>query len=382
MVETTLENVTKTFNDGAVVAVEDIDLHIREGELLVLVGPSGCGKSTTLRTIAGLEIPDEGTVKFGDHDVTNLPPKDRDVSMVFQNYALYPSMTVFENMAFGLRMRDYDDEKIAEQVQWAANMMEIPELLDRYPTQLSGGQQQRVAVGRAIVREPQLFLLDEPLSNLDARLRAQMRTEIQELQRELNVATVYVTHDQEEAMTMGDRIAVMSDGNFEQLGPPKQIYDDPNSLFVADFIGEPSINFLRLTFDGSNVVHEKFEKTLPDSVRSELEENLPDSDVILGVRPESMSLTDPGAGVIDAQIEVIEPVGDREIVYFHIGEKMHKAVVRTVGDVEENDVVGIDINWPETHYFDPAGPKVVKWENVTGIEQQATPTASSEESAI
>jgi multiple sugar transport system ATP-binding protein len=221
MVDTKLENVRKTFNDGQIVAVNDVDIHIEEGEFLVLVGPSGCGKSTTLRCIAGLEVPDSGTITFGGHDVTELPPKDRVISMVFQNYALYPSMTVYENMAFGLKMRGADKEKIDEQVRWAAGIMEISDLLDRYPNQLSGGQQQRVALGRAIVRDPALFLLDEPLSNLDAKLRSVMRTEIQELQQELDVASVFVTHDQEEAMSMGDRIAVMNAGRIEQIAPPE-----------------------------------------------------------------------------------------------------------------------------------------------------------------
>ncbi len=364
MVDAKLENVRKTFNDGRVVAVDNIDLHIEEGELIVLVGPSGCGKSTTLRCIAGLEVPDSGTIKFGEHDVTSLPPKDRDISMVFQNYALYPSMTVFENMAFGLRMRGADEATMDQQVRWAADMMGIGDLLDRYPTQLSGGQQQRVALGRAIVREPTLFLLDEPLSNLDAKLRAIMRTEIQELQRELDVATVFVTHDQEEAMTMGDRIAVMNAGRIEQIDTPERIYHDPVSLFVADFIGEPSINFFEMTFDGSQIESDAFDMVLPDPVAENLAEGLSGSDVIVGIRPEDMSVVAPGNGVFDVDVDVIEPIGDRKIVYFTVGGRRINAVVSSTEEIDEGQTVGIDVHWPNTHMFSPDGPKVVKWGDV------------------
>jgi len=373
MVDAKLESVRKTFNDGRVVAVDNIDLHIEEGELIVLVGPSGCGKSTTLRCIAGLEKPDSGTIKFGEHDVTNLPPKDRDISMVFQNYALYPSMTVFENMAFGLRMRGADDATMDKQVRWAADMMGIGDLLDRYPTQLSGGQQQRVALGRAIVREPTLFLLDEPLSNLDAKLRAIMRTEIQELQRELDVATVFVTHDQEEAMTMGDRIAVMNAGRIEQIDTPETIYHDPVSLFVADFIGEPSINFFEMTFDGSKIDGEAFDLVLPDTVAEKLAEGLPGSEVIVGIRPEDMSVVGTGEGVFDVEVDVIEPIGDRKIVYFTVGGRRINAVVSSTEEIDEGQLVGIDVHWPNTHMFSPEGPKVVKW-GAAEVESGTTDT--------
>ena len=310
MVDAKLDNVYKAFNDGQVTAVDHIDLHIEEGELLVLVGPSGCGKSTTLRSIAGLETINSGTITFGDHDVTDLPPKSREISMVFQNYALYPSMTVYENMAFGLKMRDADNETIDEQVRWAADIMEIGQLLDRRPKQLSGGQQQRVALGRAIVREPSLFLLDEPLSNLDAKLRTVMRTEIQELQRELNVATVFVTHDQEEAMTMGDRIAVMNAGRIEQIGTPEEIYQNPHNIFVADFIGSPEINFFEMVFDGESVTNDTFSKEIPTETSDELREGLSGEEVVLGVRPEDLNITEEGTGLVNTEIEVVEPMGD------------------------------------------------------------------------
>ncbi|MFB6070107.1 MAG: ABC transporter ATP-binding protein [Halanaeroarchaeum sp.] len=367
MVDATLHNVRKTFNDGNIVAVDGIDLTIQEGELLVLVGPSGCGKSTTMRCIAGLETPDDGTIEFGGSDVTTLPPKDRDVSMVFQNYALYPSMTVYENMAFGLRMRDYSDEETDEQVLWAGDIMGISDLLDRYPTQLSGGQQQRVALGRAIVREPTIFLLDEPLSNLDAKLRATMRTEIQELQRELNVATVFVTHDQEEAMTIGDRIAVMNDGEIEQIGTPEEIYHNPTSLFVADFIGEPAINFFRMEFTGDAVVGDVFRKDLDEELAAEMDESLSSSETIVGIRPEDIALTDAGDGDFDQEIEVVEPLGDRQIVYFDAGDQRIKAVVSATERYDEGEQVGLDVSWPTTHFFDPSGPKVARWGEVTGV---------------
>ena len=365
MVDTKLENVRKTFNDGQIVAVNDVDIHIEEGEFLVLVGPSGCGKSTTLRCIAGLEVPDSGTITFGGHDVTELPPKDRVISMVFQNYALYPSMTVYENMAFGLKMRGADKEKIDEQVRWAAGIMEISDLLDRYPNQLSGGQQQRVALGRAIVRDPALFLLDEPLSNLDAKLRSVMRTEIQELQQELDVASVFVTHDQEEAMSMGDRIAVMNAGRIEQIAPPEEIYHDPDSLFVADFIGSPSINFFEMRFDGSSVVGDEFSVDLPDAISDELRQELPGNDVVVGIRPGNIDITEAGTGLVDVEIDVIEPMGDTKILYFDLEGQRVNAVVQSTERVEEGDAVGIEVQWPSVHFFSPEGPKVVKWMHAT-----------------
>ncbi|WP_254546748.1 ABC transporter ATP-binding protein [Halomarina pelagica] len=364
MVEVRLDTLRKTFNDGQVVAVDDVDLHIDEGELIVLVGPSGCGKSTTLRCLAGLETPDSGQILFGDFDVTDLPPKDREISMVFQNYALYPSMTVYENMAFGLKMRNEGKETVDEQVRWAADIMEIGDLLERYPNQLSGGQQQRVALGRAIVRDPAVFLMDEPLSNLDAKLRAVMRTEIQELQQRLGVATVFVTHDQEEAMSMGDRIAVMNAGRIEQIDPPEEIYHNPNSLFVADFVGSPAINFFEMTLEGSRVAGEGFEYELPAEIADELRAGLPGDEVILGVRPEDLTIVEPGAGLVDLRIEVIEPMGDTKIVYVDIDDKRFNVVVESTREIEEGDTIGLDVAWPNVHFFSPEGPKVLTWRQV------------------
>jgi multiple sugar transport system ATP-binding protein len=371
MVDAVLDNVRKTFNDGQVVAVDDVNLTIEEGELIVLVGPSGCGKSTTLRCIAGLETPNSGRITFGGHDVTELPPKDRAVSMVFQNYALYPSMTVYENMEFGLKMRGADRETIDERVRWAADIMEIGDLLDRYPDQLSGGQQQRVALGRAIVREPAIFLLDEPLSNLDAKLRAVMRTEIQELQRKLDVATVFVTHDQEEAMSMGDRIAVMNAGDIQQVAPPSDIYHDPNSLFVADFIGSPEINLFRSSYRNGTVDLGAFDVDVPDVIATELDSGLDSDEVVTGIRPEDINVVEPGNGLLDVEVQVIEPMGDTQIIYFDVEDSRVRAVVPSARNVTEGGTVGLDVYWPNVHMFHPDGPKLVKWGNAVDVDADA-----------
>ncbi|MGA1697686.1 MAG: ABC transporter ATP-binding protein, partial [Ilumatobacteraceae bacterium] len=241
MAEVRFEHVDKVFDNG-VKAVSDMTLDIRDGEFLVLVGPSGCGKTTALRMVAGLEAISSGTVSIGEKIVNDLTSKDRDIAMVFQNYALYPHLSVADNIAFGLRLRKESKEKIAKQVEWAAKLLDLLPYLDRRPKELSGGQRQRVAMGRAIVREPKVFLMDEPLSNLDAKLRVQMRAEISNLQKQLGTTTIYVTHDQVEAMTMGDRVAVMSMGVLQQVAPPQELYDEPANLFVAGFIGTPPMN--------------------------------------------------------------------------------------------------------------------------------------------
>src|SRR5512146_2313598 len=249
MAHVTLEGVRKVYENGFV-AVHDASFEIADGEFVVLVGPSGCGKSTTLRMIAGLEAVSSGQVRIGDRIVNDVPPKDRDIAMVFQNYALYPHMTVRENLAFGLKLRKLPRAEIGARVQHAASLLELDAILDRRPAQLSGGQRQRVAVGRAIVREPAVFLFDEPLSNLDAKLRVQMRREISSLHRRLGATMVYVTHDQTEAMTMGDRIVVMNAGHVQQIGTPMELYDHPVNMFVAGFIGSPAMNFVPGTVDG------------------------------------------------------------------------------------------------------------------------------------
>ncbi|SFG85962.1 multiple sugar transport system ATP-binding protein [Halopelagius inordinatus] len=319
-----IEDVTKVFqNDEGndIVAVEDLDIDIRRGEFLVFVGPSGCGKTTSLRMVAGLETPTEGKIRIEDEDVTGYDPRERGIAMVFQNYALYPHMTVAENMSFPLRIRNYPSDEIDDRVDEAAELLEIDDLLDRKPSQLSGGQQQRVALGRAIVREPSVFLMDEPLSNLDAKLRVQMRTELNEIHQRVGKTTIYVTHDQAEAMTLGDRVAVLNDGTLQQIGPPQYLYDNPVNRFVAGFIGEPPMNFLpvsiRETNDGYDAVGEFFEFELPRDVVRDIDEWDGSLDhVTLGVRPEdlsNLSVLDHDEytenSTLDASVKVVEPMG-------------------------------------------------------------------------
>src|SRR6056297_2798092 len=275
MADLKLDNVTKVFTDddgSDIVAVDDVSFDIEDGEFLVLVGPSGCGKSTTLRMVAGLETVTSGRISLGGTNLVGRDPQDRDIAMVFQSYALYPHMTVQENMSFGLEeSTDMADDEIERRVSETAEMMGIGDLLDRKPGELSGGQQQRVALGRAIVREPEVFLMDEPLSNLDAKLRSQMRTELQRLQEDLGTTTIYVTHDQTEAMTMGDRIAILNDGELQQVGTPLECYHEPANVFVAGFIGEPSMNFFDVTLEGDRLVADEFEYPLSDDVFTDVE---------------------------------------------------------------------------------------------------------------
>src|SRR5690349_22073248 len=282
-------------------AVNELELEIGDGEFLVLVGPSGCGKSTSLRMLAGLEDVDKGAIYIDERDVTNLPPKSRDIAMVFQNYALYPHMTVYENMAFALKLRKTPKHEIDAQVKSAAKLLQLEEYLNRKPKALSGGQRQRVAMGRAIVRKPQVFLMDEPLSNLDAKLRVQTRTQIASLQRRLGVTTVYVTHDQTEAMTMGDRVAVLKDGLLQQVGSPRELYDHPDNAFVAGFIGSPAMNLLSLPVVEGGV-------QFGDAVYPVSRETLTGagSNITLGVRPEDLDLAEHGLPV---QVELVEVLG-------------------------------------------------------------------------
>ncbi|MFC4449923.1 ABC transporter ATP-binding protein [Halorussus aquaticus] len=317
MAELTLDGVTKWFDDGGdrIVAVNDATVEIEDGEFLVLVGPSGCGKSTTLRMVAGLETVSQGDIRLGGHSITNEPPTARDIAMVFQSYALYPHMTVRENMSFGLEeSTDMPDDEIAAQVEQTAAMMGIADLLDRKPGELSGGQQQRVALGRAIVRDPEVFLMDEPLSNLDAKLRSQMRTELQRLQEELDVTTMYVTHDQTEAMTMGDRIAILNDGELQQVGTPLECYHEPRNVFVAGFIGEPSMNFFDADLENGTLVAEEFEYALSDDLLADVEGH---DRLVLGIRPEDIELVGEGDGPHDfrTQVDVVEPMGNENNVY-------------------------------------------------------------------
>jgi multiple sugar transport system ATP-binding protein len=321
MAEIVLDGVTKRYPDGTE-AVKDLNLDIADGEFLILVGPSGCGKSTALRMLAGLEDISEGEMRIGDKVVNDLAPKDRDIAMVFQNYALYPHMTVRENMGFALKLAKVDQKEINEKVQEAAKILDLEQHLDRKPANLSGGQRQRVAMGRAIVRDPSLFLMDEPLSNLDAKLRVQMRTEVSRIQSRTGTTTVYVTHDQTEAMTLGDRVAVMRLGELQQVGTPKELYDDPVNLFVAGFIGSPAMNFFTATLSG-NVVHLPIgDIELSDELRDRLKSH--DSrEVIAGVRPEDfedaafVDRAHHAAGYeFEATIDLVESMGSEIYAYF------------------------------------------------------------------
>lgn len=306
-----LEKINKVYPNGYQ-AVKDVDLHIEDKEFIILVGPSGCGKSTTLRMIAGLEEVSDGQIYIGDVLVNNVAPKDRDIAMVFQNYALYPHMSVYDNMAFGLKLRKKSKADIDKTVKEAAKILGIESLLDRKPKQLSGGQRQRVALGRAIVRSPKVFLMDEPLSNLDAKLRVQMRTELIKLHQKLNTTIVYVTHDQTEAMTMGTRIVVMKDGLIQQTADPKTIYQRPANLFVAGFIGSPQMNLLECSIKEDGKVYAQYMDNhieLDDGISAILKERgYVGKDVILGIRPENISAVKEGDG-IPAQVEVIESLG-------------------------------------------------------------------------
>jgi len=343
---------------GGITAVEDLSLSLVEGELLVLVGPSGCGKSTTLRCIAGLEEPTAGDILVDGQSVTGMRPEERDIAMVFQNYALYPHKTARENIGFGLRMTsNMSGSEIEPAVEDVAGALGITDLLDKRPKSLSGGQQQRVALGRAIVRDPEVFLLDEPLSNLDATLRAEMRTEIQQLQRDLDVTTVYVTHDQTEAMTMGDRIAVLRGGRLRQVGTPMECYHEPADRFVAGFIGEPSMNFLACRFDpGSGVFRGAIEYPATDTLASAAR-SAAGNEVTLGVRPEAVGV---GSGPDDApafegRVNVVEPVGERSFLYVSLeaGSEMTIAVPSRT-PAAEGDTVPVRIPPDDLHLFDAA----------------------------
>jgi len=311
-----LNDITKRFQD--VTAVDSVDLDINDGEFVTLVGPSGSGKSTTLEMIAGLTIPSDGEVWIGDNEVTKRPPKNRDISMVFQNIALFPHMDVYNNISFGLRLRDYDRETIDKRVHEAARILQIERLLGRMPDELSGGQQQRVGIGRAIVRQPSVFLMDEPLANLDAKLRVHMRTELQRLHQQLETTIIYVTHDQEEAMTMSDRIAILNHGELQQIAPPLTCYNEPANTFVAGFIGSPSMNRFEAEMTADGVRSDHFELSFDPS---QVAETGPGDEVIVGVRPEDVYRAEidrlPAwtSRPLRMEVDVIEPLGDEILVY-------------------------------------------------------------------
>ncbi|QSW98865.1 ABC transporter ATP-binding protein [Haloterrigena alkaliphila] len=321
MARVRLENITKRYGDET--AVDDISLEVEDGEFVTFVGPSGCGKSTTMETVAGLTQPTEGRVYIGDDEVTNLAPKDRGVAMVFQNIALFPHMDVYENISFGLRLRKYDDEEVRHRVEEAADIVQLEGMLDRMPAEMSGGQQQRVGIARAIVRNPDVFLMDEPLANLDAKLRVHMRTELQRLHRELDATVIYVTHDQAEAMTMSNRIAVLNDGKLQQIAPPLVCYNEPTNLFVAGFIGSPSMNFAEGTLVENGLETNNFTVEFDPT---QLQGVSVGDTVTLGVRPEDVHLTRYADSLssptdrIPARTDVLEPMGDEVFIYLLLSE--------------------------------------------------------------
>ena len=343
MAEVTFDSVGKVFDNG-VRAVDDLSLGVRDGEFLVLVGPSGCGKTTALRMVAGLEEITEGTLSIGGRVVNDLTPKERDVAMVFQNYALYPHMSVAENIAFGLRLRKEAQAKIDERVRWAAKMLDLAPYLNRRPKELSGGQRQRVAMGRAIVRQPQAFLMDEPLSNLDAKLRVQMRADISKLQRDLGTTTIYVTHDQVEAMTMGDRVAVMSHGVLQQVDTPQRLYDEPANLFVAAFIGTPPMNLLHATVAAQNggVTLALGPQQLPLDAKAIARyprvRDYAGRRVVLGIRADDLHSTAgrPELPTLQARLDLLEALGSQSIAYFRIDADVARPGVEP-GDDEDED---------------------------------------------
>ncbi|NLU68054.1 sn-glycerol-3-phosphate ABC transporter ATP-binding protein UgpC [Streptomyces sp. HNM0574] len=362
MATVTYDQATRVYPGSEKPAVDKLDIEIEDGEFLVLVGPSGCGKSTSLRMLAGLEDVNGGSIRIGDRDVTHLPPKDRDIAMVFQNYALYPHMTVADNMGFALKIAGVPKPEIRQKVEDAAKILDLTEYLGRKPKALSGGQRQRVAMGRAIVREPQVFLMDEPLSNLDAKLRVQTRTQIAGLQRRLGITTVYVTHDQVEAMTMGDRVAVLKDGLLQQVDTPRRMYDRPANLFVAGFIGSPAMNLVEVPIADGGV---KFGNSVVPVEREALATaaDKGDTTVTVGVRPEHFGLAngdgtavskDEPAGIA-VTVNVVEELGADGYIYgsAKVGGREHDIVVRVPGREvpEKGSVVHVVPRGGETHVF-------------------------------
>ncbi|AWT59687.1 MAG: sn-glycerol-3-phosphate import ATP-binding protein UgpC [Candidatus Moanabacter tarae] len=366
MAKVILNNLTKDYTDGKtgiVRAVNQVSLEIKDQEFMVLVGPSGCGKSTTLRMIAGLEEISGGSITIGNHVVNEVPPKDRQIAMVFQNYALYPHMSVYDNMAFGLKIMKYPKSQIRERVLEAAGILGIGDLLERKPNALSGGQRQRVAVGRAIVRKPKVFLFDEPLSNLDAKMRVSMRAEISKLHSRLNSTMIYVTHDQVEAMTMGDRITVMKDGDIMQVAEPLTLYNKPANIFVAEFIGSPPMNFLngkvnretnqlRFTENGESPVSFVLSPKLEDKIKNHI-----DREIILGIRPENLFDAESApdldpSRLISAEIEVSEPMGAETYLYLRTGS--HSLVARVESNIRYTigQKISMSIDQDFVHLFD------------------------------
>jgi multiple sugar transport system ATP-binding protein len=356
MATVTFDNVNKMYGDFQ--AVKDLNLEIGDGEFMVLVGPSGCGKTTSLRMIAGLEEISAGTLRIGDRVVNDVPPKDRDIAMVFQSYALYPHMTVRDNLAFGLKLRTVPKAEIERRVNEAAETIQLQKLLDRKPKELSGGQRQRVALGRAIVREPAVFLMDEPLSNLDAKLRVQTRAEIARLHQRLETTVVYVTHDQVEAMTMGTRIAVMNEGLLQQVGTPQALYDTPINRFVAGFIGSPSMNFVEVHMDGTGdsarlVGPADWSIPIPPRYR-EAATPKAGKTLVAGFRPEHLDIGEGGSGTgsFQARADVVEYLGNEELLHINAADQDIVAIVGSEHRVRPADIVNLVLPLEKLHLFD------------------------------
>jgi multiple sugar transport system ATP-binding protein len=358
MANVLIRNLNKKFDEVHV--VKDVNLEIRDKEFMVLVGPSGCGKTTTLRMVAGLESITSGQVLIGDTVVNELPPMDRDIAMVFQNYALYPHMSVYDNMAFGLKMRKFDRTEIGKRVQEAAEILGIEDYLNRKPRQLSGGQRQRVALGRAIVRHPEVFLFDEPLSNLDAKLRVQMRVELKKLHNRLGTTAIYVTHDQVEAMTLGDRVVVMKDGVVQQVGEPLELYNAPANRFVAGFIGSPAMNFAAVRLSAANGTLRAGSDGLEIEVPAPIAQRLgrqADGEVAMGIRPEDLriaSASDPAGLCFDVVVEVVEKLGSEILLDVQVGGRMMVAAVEPSVRAKPGDRLRLALNPDRLHFFDSA----------------------------
>jgi multiple sugar transport system ATP-binding protein len=360
MARVLLKDVSKVYS-GGVRAVKDVNLTIEDAEFVVLVGPSGCGKTTTLRMVAGLEEISEGTISIGDRVVNDVPPKDRDIAMVFQNYALYPHMSVYNNMAFGLKLRKLSKSEIQSRVNEAARILGIEKLLERKPKALSGGQRQRVAVGRAIVRQPKAFLFDEPLSNLDAKLRVEMRSELKKLHRKLNTTTIYVTHDQEEAMTLGDRVVVMKDGVVQQVAAPLVIYNQPVNKFVAGFLGTPPMNFFsgKVLFENDkSYFDEGNNKLLLPAMWKERLSVYKNKEMVLGIRPENMAMTNRSNGLnnmLKVLVDVTEPLGDKMDIYLKTATHSHivARVDAQSSAVKEGGEATMYVDMSRVHVFEP-----------------------------
>lgn len=365
MAELRLEHIQKSYDKKAI-AVDDFNLHIQDKEFIVFVGPSGCGKSTTLRMIAGLEEITDGSLFIDDKKMNDIAPKDRDIAMVFQNYALYPHMNVYDNMAFGLKLRKFKKDAIDQRVQNAAKILGLESYLDRKPKALSGGQRQRVALGRAIVRDAKVFLMDEPLSNLDAKLRVQMRAEIQKLHKRLQTTTIYVTHDQTEAMTMATRLVVMKDGIIQQVGGPKEVYDKPENIFVGGFIGSPSMNFLNGTLKDDHFLLDDLKVKVPEGKMKILrEQNFVDKEIILGIRPEDIHdeplfIDSTPETKVTATIDVAELMGAETYLYSKIKEQDFIARIDSRSDIDGGEQLDLAIDMNKAHFFNPEDEQRIK----------------------